>query len=113
MTDRLQLHPPDLVPADPIEALRHRPEVGMTPREVARLLRIAPDRVRAMIVSGELGAINTAAVRCGRPRYIILPHQLTEWERGRRVSPPPRPVRRRRRPVVDYYPDGAGEGSGA
>lgn len=79
---------------------------GYTPNELARLLRVSPERVRGWIRSGELPAIDTGAVRCGRPRYIILPHHLAEWERGRRVSPPPKPQRRRRRQVlVDYYPD--------
>src|SRR5262249_46399342 len=56
--------------------------------------------------SGELGAIDTARHRCGRPRYVILPHHLAAWERGRQAAPPPRPARRRERaPAVDYYPD--------
>src|SRR5690349_8311579 len=70
---------------------------GYTPAELARLLRVSPDRVRAWIVSGELGAVDTARVRCGRPRYVILPHHLAEWERRRRVGPPPQPGRRRKR----------------
>jgi excisionase family DNA binding protein len=78
----------------------------MTPREVAQLLRISPDRVRAMIVRGELGAINTATVRCGKPRFVILPHHLAEFERSRQVGPPPKPTRRRKKTnMVDYYPD--------
>jgi excisionase family DNA binding protein len=79
---------------------------GYTPRELARLLRISPDRVRAMIQSGELGAVDTARVRCGRPRYVILPQHLQEWARRRRVSPPPKLARRRKRTdMVDYFPD--------
>ena len=53
---------------------------GMTPREFARYARLSPDRVRAMIASGELGAVNTAPARCGRPRYVILPHHIREDE---------------------------------
>jgi hypothetical protein len=79
---------------------------GMTPREVARLLRISPDRVRAMIVRGELGAINTATVRCAKPRYVILPHHLAAFEQGRAAGPPPKSTRRRKKiNMVDYYPD--------
>lgn len=80
---------------------------GYTPRELARLLRVSPDRVRAWIVSGEMQAINTARVRCGRPRYVILPHHLREWEERRRAAPPKPPPRRPRRQaaVIDYYPD--------
>jgi hypothetical protein len=59
--------PPILpVPADP--ALR-----GYTPRELGKLLRVSHDQIRAWIRSGELGAVDTARVRCGRPRFVILP----------------------------------------
>jgi Helix-turn-helix domain len=96
--------PPDLdLPAGTPSS----PPRGMTPAEVSRLLRVSPDRVRAWIVAGELGAIDTARVRCGRPRYVILPQHLVEFAR-RRAAAAPRPAtrRRRRRPeVIDYYPD--------
>jgi hypothetical protein len=84
--------------------MNHGP--GHTPRELARILRISPDKVRALIRSGELGAINTATARCGKPRFVVLPHHLAEFERGRRISPaakpPPRP--KRRRDVIDFFP---------
>jgi excisionase family DNA binding protein len=80
---------------------------GYTVREVARLYRVSPDRVRTWIRSGRLRAINTATARCGKPRFIVLPHHLDEFERELRVSPPPKPSPRRRsqRGLVDYYPD--------
>jgi excisionase family DNA binding protein len=80
---------------------------GYTPRELARVLRISPDRVRAMIQSGELGAISMARTQSGRPRYVILPCHLDAYVRGQQVSAPPRPAPRRRRRTtpVDYYPD--------
>jgi excisionase family DNA binding protein len=83
------------------------PPRGYTPRELARLLRVSPDRVRAWIQSGELGAVNTATHRCGRPRWVILPSHLAAWEERHQAAPPPRPAPRRRRPptVVDFYPD--------
>src|SRR3954468_8693332 len=80
---------------------------GYTPNELARLLRVSPDRIRAWIKAGELGALDTARHRCGRPRYVILPHHLTEFEQRRRATTPAaKPLPRRRRTVaVDYYPD--------
>jgi excisionase family DNA binding protein len=82
------------------------PAAGMTTGEVARYLRVGEDRVRQWIRSGELGAINTAGARCGRPRWVVLPHHLQEWERSRRAAAPPRPARRRRLAVQrDFYPD--------
>src|SRR5262249_45490414 len=78
---------------------------GMTPREASRLLRVSPARIRAWIASGELPAIDTSAVRCGRPRYIILPDRLAQLLRARQASLPPAPPRRKRQPAqVDCYP---------
>lgn len=78
---------------------------GYTPRELARVLRVSPDRIRAWISSGELGAVNTAPTRCGRPRYVVLPHHVAAWEQGR-LAAQPRPAPRRRRATTrDYFPD--------
>jgi hypothetical protein len=83
---------------------------GYTPNELARLLRVSPDRVRAWIKVGELAALDTARHRSGRPRYVILPVHLEEFERRRRAATTPtKPAARRRRRTataeVDYYPD--------
>jgi hypothetical protein len=101
---------PDRTPADPLAHLRDRPEAGQrgwTPRELAKLLRMSADRIRSMILRGELSAINTSPHRCGKPRYIVLPCHLAEWERTRRVVPPPKtsPRRRRRAGRIDHFPD--------
>jgi hypothetical protein len=83
------------------------PARGLTPREFARLYRLGVERVRAMIVRGELQALNLSPTRRGKPRYVVMPHHVEAWERSRRVNPPPRPAPRRRRPVgeTDYFPD--------
>jgi hypothetical protein len=78
---------------------------GMTPAQFARVYRLSPDRVRAMIVNGELEAIDTAPRRCGRRRYVILPAHAARWEQGRRAGPPARPPRRKRTRTTDYFPD--------
>jgi hypothetical protein len=83
-------------------------ERGFTPNELARVLRMSPDRIRDMIRSGELGAVNTSRHRCGRPRFVILPHHLAEWEKRRRAATleAPRPKKRKKPSgYVDYYPD--------
>jgi hypothetical protein len=80
-------------------------ERGLTVRETAKFLRIGPDRVRALIRRGELGAINTAPTLAGKPRFVVLPEHLSEFVRRRMAGPPPRPPKRRRRtPQIDYYP---------
>jgi hypothetical protein len=78
---------------------------GWTPNELAQLLRVSPDKIRDWIRRGEKPAINTATARCGKPRFIVLPHHLQEWERSRRAAAPKSPPRRRRQAeTVDYYP---------
>jgi excisionase family DNA binding protein len=78
----------------------------MTPRELAKLLRVSADRVRGWIRSGQLHAIDVATPRCGKSRFIILPHHVSEFERARRAGPAPKSVRRRKRTCfVDYFPD--------
>jgi hypothetical protein len=82
------------------------PPAGLTVTDVARRYRVSPDKVRAWIKRGELAAINTAAVLCARPRYVVLPDALATFEKRRAGGPPPKPARRRkRREIVDYFPD--------
>jgi hypothetical protein len=90
-----------------VQSEPHATDAGLTPREVAKVLRISPDRVRAMILRGELGALNLAPNRCGRPRFVILRCHLDEFARSRRAVPEVQPTPRRRRQagVIDYYPD--------
>jgi hypothetical protein len=78
---------------------------GLTVADVARRYRVSPDKVRAWIARSELAAVNTAAVLCGKPRWIILPDALAAFERRRAGGPAPKPRRRARLAQVDYYPD--------
>jgi excisionase family DNA binding protein len=79
----------------------------MTPAELARYLRVSPDFIRDEIRAGRMKAINTSRVRCGRPRYVVLPHHLAEWERSREATPmaQPAPRRKKRTDAIDFYPD--------
>jgi transposase len=79
---------------------------GLTVSEVAWRYRVSPDKVRHWVNSGELRAINTAGVLCGKPRWVIPPDALSEFEKRRAGGPAPKaPRRRRRSEMVDYYPD--------
>jgi hypothetical protein len=78
---------------------------GLTVRDVARRYRVGEDKVRGWIARGDLRGVNTAAVLAGKPRWVVTPEALAEFERRRAVSSPPKPQRRRRRQaLVDYYP---------
>jgi len=85
------------------------PSRGFTPRELARRWRVSPDKVRALVRSGELAALNLASPRCGKPRLVITPEAVAAFERGRAAAPPPKPPkppeRRKRTSQIDYYPD--------
>ena len=79
---------------------------GYTTGDIARRHRVGEEKVRGWIKSGQLAAINTSDSSCARPRYVVTPDALHEFERKRSASPPPKPPRRRRRPVMtDFYPD--------
>ncbi len=79
---------------------------GLTTADVAKRYRVGQDRVRAWIAAGELRALNTADARCGRPRYVVTPEALAEFERRRAAGPPPKAPRRCRQSAArDYYPD--------
>jgi transposase len=81
------------------------PTGGLTVHDVARRYRVGEDKVRAWIRRGELHAINTAAAVCGRPRWVITPEALAEFEKWRSGARPEKPPRRRRRQeMIDYFP---------
>jgi hypothetical protein len=76
-------------------------------RDFARRYRIGEDKVRAMIRSGELAAINTSTALCQKPRFVITPEAMAVFEQRRSTIPPTKPQRRRRRTeTIDFYPDG-------
>jgi excisionase family DNA binding protein len=80
---------------------------GMTPREVAVLLRVSGDKIRALIRRGELQAVDMGE-RPGRARLIVLPEHLAAFVRRRAAATalPAPPRRRRREPgFVDYMGD--------
>ena len=79
---------------------------GLTVRDVAKLFRVSPDKVRAWISKGELPAVNTSDALCRKPRFVILPHQLAEFAARRQVALPPKkvPRRQKRTAEIDFYP---------
>jgi len=64
-----------------------------TTAELARRWRCTPDKIRRLIETGELRAINTAISALGRPRWIIDRAAVAEFEL-RRSNGPPQPARR-------------------
>jgi excisionase family DNA binding protein len=84
----------------------HKAGAGLTVEDAARRYRVSPDKIRAWIARGEIRAINTAASKCGKPRWVIPPEAIEDFERRRTGGPVPKAPRRRRKPeLVDYWPD--------
>lgn len=70
-------------------------EPYLTPPEIAKLLRVAPDKVLGWIRRAELRAVNVG--NGTRPRYRVSREALDAFLQAREVQPPPpRQVRRRR-----------------
>ena len=78
---------------------------GLTVREVARRYRVGEDKVRRWIMRGELAAVNTASVLCGKPRWVVMRDALAAFE-ARRTGGTPKPAPRRRpSQMIDFYSD--------
>jgi transposase len=79
---------------------------GYTVADIAKRYRVGEDKVRGWIKRGELAAINTANTKCGKPRFVVPPEALAEFEQRRAAAEPkPAPRRKRRTVEVDYFPD--------
>jgi hypothetical protein len=64
------------------------------------------DRVIGMIRRGQIRAVNTSESECGKPRYVIPPEAVEEFERSFSAAEPPKPTRRKK-PItqVDFFPN--------
>jgi hypothetical protein len=74
-------------------------------REVAHRYKVNEDKVRAWIKRGELAAVNTSSIMCGKPQLRVLPEALAEFERRRAVAKPAPKRPRRCRDEIDFFPD--------
>ncbi len=85
---------------------RDIPGSGLTVADVALRYRVSAERVRNWIRKGEIFAINTADAKCSKPRYVIPPESLVQFERGRSAAEPPKPTRRKKQRTgdIDFYP---------
>jgi hypothetical protein len=82
------------------------PTRGYVTADLARRYRVSEDKIRQWIRDGLLRAINTADALCGKPRYVVPPEALIEFERVRSAAEPPKPQRRKRKAeAIDFFPD--------
>jgi len=78
----------------------------LNPPELAKLMRVNPDKVLGWINSGELRAVNVAGRGCKRPRWRIAIEDVALFERAREArKPEPRLRRTRTLPdeVIKYF----------
>jgi excisionase family DNA binding protein len=78
---------------------------GLTVRELAKKYRVGRSKILSWIRSGEIRACNTAATLYGRPRWVIGPDALAEFEKRRSGIQTPKTVKRRKRiQMIDFFP---------
>ena len=77
----------------------------LTPPEIAKLLRVSPEKALGWIRSGELKAVNVG--NGFRPRFRVSRENLDAFLKAREVQPPPERTRRQRRRsqdgVIQFY----------
>jgi hypothetical protein len=83
------------------------PPRGLTPRQAALYYRVSRAVIMRWLKDGTLGSITLPDAN-GRPRYVVLPRHLAEFE-ARHATParPARPKRARKpraKAVPDYFP---------
>jgi hypothetical protein len=81
-----------------------------SPPEIAKLLKIAPESVIAMIRRGDLSGFDVASPGSSRPRFRITEFALADFIARREIKPPTPAVRRKRKPATvsdkkDYFAD--------
>lgn len=81
-----------------------------TPPEIAKLLKISPESVIAMIRRHELTGFDLASPGSSRPRFRITEAALQDFIARREIKPPTPTTRRPRKPATvsdrkDYFAD--------
>jgi len=75
-----------------------------TPPQIAELLGVDPDRVRAWCRAGTLRAVDLSEKPgVGRPRFRVMPEALDEFLATRAVASTPRRKRRRGAAIPRYF----------
>jgi hypothetical protein len=94
---------PDVLPPRGHTATQY---AGYKPRDLCRRWRVGLDKIMVWIRRGELRALDMSSSRSGRPRFVVTAEMVAEFEARRATTPPPKPVRRKKRTdEVDFYPD--------
>jgi hypothetical protein len=88
-----------------VEDLRAHPASGFTVADLCRRWRVGPDKIHGFLRRGELLGVNLASSLSAKPQWRITPESVREFETRRTSKPQPKPApRRKRQPVIDYFP---------
>lgn len=88
---------------EPSDRAALRTDTPLTVPEVAKFLRVSPDKVLSWIRSGRLRGYNVAERENGRPKYRVNPDDLQSFMQQRAITQPApkgRPVGHRRIPMI-------------
>jgi len=77
---------------------------GFSVSDLCRRWKVGPDKIRGFLRRGELIGINLATNLSARPQWRITPESVDLFERRRSSGPAPKRLRKRKPPLVDYYP---------
>jgi hypothetical protein len=81
-------------------------EQMLTAPEVAKMLRVSPQRVRLMIQAGELRAADFSSENSSRPRYRIFAQNVDRLIQSKITAPAwAKPKRKRRAAKPDDEPE--------
>ena len=68
----------------------------LTPPKLAKLWHKKPASIIDEIKAGRLRGFTTSSPGCSRPRWLISPDAVREYEEARQAKPAEKPTRRRR-----------------
>src|SRR4051812_1086901 len=74
---------------------KRRHSASLTLPEFAARYRMGEDKAKRLIRQGLVRAVNIGSTRSGRPRYVITPEAMEEFERARAAAEP-KPAPRRK-----------------
>lgn len=89
----------------------HAASTALTPPELAKILKVKPEKIHGFIDSGELAAVNMASAGSKRPRWRIMPEDVETFLQKRANKPLERqPIKRKKKlpPLTgrfSYLPD--------
>ena len=81
------------------------PGRSLSVTQFAHRYTVSRSKVRYWLRTGQLRGVFVDCEACRRRVIRIPPEAVVEFEKGRSTAPPPKPPRKKRTTMVDFYPD--------